>query len=131
MKHLLILLFFTLFASVNSQAQVEIIVDPDVEQAENDRTEKRIAQGDKIQGYRIMTGFFSSRSQADAEFAQVKSQFGGKYGAAMLQFDEPNFKVYIGEFTTKAEADAALNEIKKKFPSARLVKDVVSYGSSN
>ena len=131
MKYWIFLTALFFISQVNAQGKVEIIVDPDVEQTENERTERRIEQGGKVQGYRIMTGFFSSRSSADNEYSLVKSYFSNVYGSALLQFDEPNFKVYIGEFTTKNEAEAALHEVKKKFPSARLVKDVVSYTPSN
>lgn len=121
--------FLALFTFVSvgitlAQGQVEVIPDPDIDAMEAARTAKRSKDGGKVQGYRIMVAFYSSRESANEKLSEVRGFFGGNYGAVLL-YDEPNFKVYVGTFTSKMDAEAALIDIRKRYPGARIVKDLV------
>ncbi|OEK09216.1 translation initiation factor IF-2 [Flavivirga aquatica] len=39
-----------------------------------------------------------------------------------MQYETPNFKIWVGNFKTRLEADRALKKIKEKFPSAFIFK---------
>ena len=43
-----------------------------------------------------------------------------------LQFDTPNYKVYVGDFRTKSDAYAFLVKIKAEFPKAFLVEQKIN-----
>lgn len=121
-------MFFSAFGPLarkaSAQGKVDIIVDPAIQEDEEERINRRKANADKVRGYRIMIGFYASRAQAEALRSEANSPFGGKYGVTVI-YDEPNFKVYVGEFTNSEDADAALAEIRKKYPGASRVSDIV------
>jgi hypothetical protein len=117
-------------AALFSQGRVDIIVDPAIDKMEKNRISRRNINGTKVSGYRIMIGFYSNRNEANVKLADAQKYFGAKYGA-VLQYDEPNFKVYIGEFTSATDADAAIAEIKRRFPGARRVRDLVKSGKTH
>lgn len=124
-------LFLTIILSALStvaalaQGNVEVISDPDVDALETARIERRKSNNGRVQGYRIMIAFYSSREAANDKLAEVRSWFGSTYGAVLL-YDEPNFKVYSGEFTSKVDAESALLDIRKRYPGARIVGDLVN-----
>jgi len=108
-----------------AQGRVEVEVEPSVKVMEETRTARRKANSDKVRGYRILIGFFSSRAEAEALKEQANEPFGGKYGVTVI-YDEPNFKVYVGQFTLSDDADAALVEIRRKFSGATRISDIIS-----
>jgi SPOR domain len=109
---------------VVAQGRVEVEVEPSVKEMEETRTARRKANSDKVRGYRILIGFFSSRAQAEALKEEAMESFGSKYGVTVM-YDEPNFKVYVGQFTLSDDADAALVEIRKKFSGATRISDII------
>jgi hypothetical protein len=109
---------------VVAQGRVDVEVEPSVKEMEETRTARRKANSDKVRGYRILIGFFSSRAQAEALKEEAMESFGSKYGVTVM-YDEPNFKVYVGQFTLSDDADAALVEIRKKFSGATRISDII------
>jgi hypothetical protein len=107
-----------------AQGHVVVEVEPTVKEMEETRTARRKANSDKVRGYRILIGFFSSRAEAEALKEQAMEPFGGKYGVTVI-YDEPNFKVYVGQFTLSDDADAALVEIRRKFSGATRISDII------
>lgn len=107
------------------QGDVEVITDPDVAALEAARIDKRMADNGRVQGYRIMIAFYSSRDAANQKLAEVRGWFGSSYGAVVL-YDEPNFKVYSGEFSSRTDAEMALADIRKRYPGARIVGDLIN-----
>jgi len=118
------LLFAGFAREASAQGQVVVEVEPSVKEMEETRTARRKANSDKVRGYRILIGFFSSRAEAEALKEQAQEPFGGKYGVTVI-YDEPNFKVYVGQFTLSDDADAALVEIRRKFSSATRISDII------
>ena len=115
----------TIFArDVSAQGHVTVEVEPSVKEMEETRTARRKANSDKVRGYRILIGFFSTRAEAEALKEQAQDPFGAKYGVTVI-YDEPNFKVYVGQFTLSDDADAALVEIRRKFSSATRISDII------
>jgi len=107
-----------------AQGQVVVEVEPSVKEMEETRTALRKANSDKVRGYRILIGFFSSKAEAEALKEQALEPFGGKYGVTVI-YDEPNFKVYVGQFTLSDDADVALVEIRRKFSGATRISDII------
>ena len=61
-----------------------------------------------------------SRSGAISAQKEYKSTF--NQWESSLEYEEPNFKIWVGSFTTKLEADRALKRIKNKFSGAFIFK---------
>ena len=118
------MLLFGFIQDAKAQGHVVVEVEPTVKEMEETRTARRKANSDKVRGYRILIGFFSSRAEAEALKEQAIEPFGGKYGVTVI-YDEPNFKVYVGQFTLSDDADAALVEIRRKFSGATRISDII------
>ncbi len=118
------MLLFGFIQDAKAQGHVVVEVEPTVKEMEETRTARRKANSDKVRGYRILIGFFSSRAEAEALKEQAMEPFGGKYGVTVI-YDEPNFKVYVGQFTLSDDADAALVEIRRKFSGATRISDII------
>jgi hypothetical protein len=110
--------------SAFSQGKVDIIAEPEVQEAEDARIEKRKAADGKVKGYRIIIGFYSNRAEAEALRSEAASYFETSYGVKIL-YDEPNFKVYVGEFTSSEDADEALVAVRKKYKGATRITDTI------
>ncbi|MBM3399983.1 MAG: SPOR domain-containing protein [Bacteroidetes bacterium] len=119
-----VLLLAGFMQEAKAQGQVVVEVEPSVKEMEETRTALRKANSDKVRGYRILIGFFSSKAEAEALKEQALEPFGGKYGVTVI-YDEPNFKVYVGQFTLSDDADVALVEIRRKFSGATRISDII------
>lgn len=119
-----VLLLAGFMQEAKAQGQVVVEVEPSVKEMEETRTARRKANSDKVRGYRILIGFFSSKAEAEALKEQALEPFGGKYGVTVI-YDEPNFKVYVGQFTLSDDADVALVEIRRKFSGATRISDII------
>ncbi|OYX28355.1 MAG: hypothetical protein B7Z06_01820 [Flavobacteriales bacterium 32-35-8] len=69
--------------------------------------------------YRIQI-YSGNRTTAETHKADFSSKF-DKWNST-IQFETPNYKIWVGNFRTKIEADRALKEIKQKFSSAFVFK---------
>ena len=119
------LALFSFFKPSYGQGKIQIYSDPSIDEQENERINRRKAIDGKVRGYRIMVGFYNSRTAANEKLTEVRNQFGQRYSSVIL-YEEPNFKVYLGEFTSKSEAEGALADIRKKYPGARIVDDLIT-----
>ena len=64
--------------------------------------------------------YSGSRSAAEA----AKSNFGEAYPqySSSLEYETPNYKIWVGNFRSRLEADRALEKVKRKFTSAFIFK---------
>ena len=112
-----ILICFTFFSMVclgNLQAQEgEVTVNQDRQidallklKGEINRTESNY----KIQIY--------NGNRNDAEKARLEFRRSFSDWSTSMQYETPNYKIWIGDFKTRLEADRALLKVKKKFGNA-------------
>lgn len=120
----ILLLILASPAAIKAQGIVEIIEDPDITTAVQNRI-NYCRSITVVKGYRIMIGYYNSRSNATREQSNAITLY-GKDHITKLKYDEPNWKVFVGEFEEKADAEAALKIIRKKYPSARIIEDTIS-----
>lgn len=73
----------------------------------------------EIMGYRIRI-FSGSGFNAKKEANNARSRFLSKYPeiGAYLNYDAPDYKVYVGDCRTRSEVLKLFNEIKSDFPYA-------------
>lgn len=75
------------------------------------------AQRPKTIGYRIRI-FSGSGHSAKKNAAEIRAKFISKYPdiGAYLQYNTPDYKVYVGDCRTKSEVLKLYKQIKKDFP---------------
>ena len=96
--------------SVNQDKKIVALLDLRKDMNLNDKDSDRY----KIQIYS------GNRATAENHRADFNSKF-DKWNSA-IEFETPNYKIWVGNFRTKIEADRAFKEIKQKFPNALLLK---------
>lgn len=115
LKLTFILLIFNLFSHVSfaQTGQVTIDVDKDIDKLLEYKKDIRTNDLYKI---RIYSG---DRNAAE----NIKSQANGLYTEwpAVMDYETPNYKIYVGNFLSRLEADRALLTVKKNYPSALIL----------
>jgi len=96
--------------SVNQDKKIAALLDLRKDMNLNEKDSDRY----KIQIYS------GSRVTAENYRADFNSKF-DEWNSA-IEFETPNYKIWVGNFRTKIEADRAFKEIKQKFPNALLLK---------
>lgn len=64
--------------------------------------------------------FSGEKSRANAVINRYRSTIAA--WPATLEYETPNYKVWVGNYASRLEADRALLEIQEKFPSAFIFK---------
>lgn len=65
----------------------------------------------------IYSGRLSGAEEIKSEYDQKKYPY-----RSIIEYETPNYKVWIGKFRTKLNADKAFFEIKKDYPNALLLR---------
>jgi hypothetical protein len=110
-----------LFSSEILSAQtpsVTVHADPKIDKLL--KVKKELEKDNKLgDGFTIQL-YYGSLNQAN----EVLKDYRYAYGTwpASIEYETPNYKVWVGNFDTHLEADRALIEIKTKFESAFILK---------
>ena len=76
--------------------------------------ENKLAVGFTIQLY------YGELSKANSIIKEYRNSYDS--WPASIEYETPNYKVWVGSFSTRLEADRARLEIKEKFPAAFILK---------
>lgn len=70
-------------------------------------------------GYTIQlhNGDLERAKKRKSEYEETKSVW-----PAFIEYENPNFKLWVGNFETRLEADQVLMKLREKFPSAFILK---------
>ncbi len=81
-----------------------------------------------IPGYRINI-YFESGLSARQQAMALRDTFNVYFSEipSYLEYQTPNFKVYVGDFRTKAEALKFYKIIRRRYPKAFIVNDQINY----
>ena len=85
-----------------------------LELKKNLEKENKLAVGYTIQLY------YGELSEANTIIKEYRNNFDS--WPASIEYETPNYKVWVGNFNSRLEADHARLEIKEKFPSAFILK---------
>ncbi len=97
---------------------VTVNADPKIDQLL--RVKKALEKDNKLgDGYTIQL-YYGSLNQANEVLKNYRYSFGT--WPASIEYETPNYKVWVGNFGTHLEADRALIAIKDKFTSAFILK---------
>lgn len=83
-----------------------------------------IDKGLKIDQFRIMLGFDQSRSRALKIHKNGSIRYAGIF-TCHLEYDEPNFKVFMGKFKKYEDAAEIADNARRTFPMARVIKEKI------
>ena len=119
-KNLIFTCFLTAVSYANLSAQngnININQDPKIPKLLELKTE--MAEANKIgDRYKIQL-FYGDNNEASEVFKDYQSKYSYP---AIIDYETPNYKVYVGNFRNRLEADRALLEIKENFPGAFIPK---------
>lgn len=96
--------------SINQDAKITELLD----------LKKTLEKGNKLaDGYTIQL-YYGELSRANG----VIRKYRGLYGSwpASIEYETPNYKVWVGNFGTRIGADRALLEVQRNFRSAFILK---------
>ncbi len=70
-------------------------------------------------GYTIQL-YYGELNQAN----QILRKYKGNYGSwpGSIEYETPNYKVWVGNYSTRLDAERALMEIQSNFPAAFILK---------
>ena len=120
LKTLCLSLALTLAGSFVFAQQGTVIVNQDPEITALLELKKQInAEDEDSDRYKIQI-YSGSRTKAES----VENSFDSAFNSwsSRLEFETPNYKIWVGSFRTRLEADKALLKIKRKFPNAFIFK---------
>ncbi len=70
-------------------------------------------------GYTIQL-YYGNLSKANSTLGSYRNKY-GKWPAS-IEYETPNYKVWVGNFASRIEADRVLIEVQRNFPSAFILK---------
>jgi hypothetical protein len=106
-------------AVIAQSGTVTINQDPKIEKLLD--LKKTLEKENKLtDGYTIQL-YYGELNRANS----IIRKYRGSYGTwpASIEYETPNYKVWVGNFTTRLEADRALIEIQRTFPSAFILSE--------
>lgn len=113
----IVVAFFT-NSAIAQQGSVSVVEDPQISKLL--ALKKSLEKDNKLtDGYTIQL-YYGERSSANEAYRKYKNSFAA--WPASIEYETPNYKVWVGNFTTRLEADQALVVIQEKFPAAFPIK---------
>jgi hypothetical protein len=123
LKTLIILVVLLGLATITyaQNPTVRVDQDPQIEKLLDFKKDIRTVDAFKIQIY--------SGDRSGAE--RVKNSFSSFFNdiPASMEFNTPNYKIWVGNFTNRLEAERALVKIKKEYANAFIFKPKVNLKS--
>jgi len=81
---------------------------------------KQLEKDNKLSdGYTIQL-YYGELNQANSVIKKYKNSYGA--WPASIEYETPNYKVWVGNFSSRLEADRALIEVQRSFGSAFILK---------
>lgn len=115
-KSLLVFLIFIGFPSIGNAQDGVVTVeqDKDIEKLLQFKKDAKTVDLYKIQVYQ---GNHSGAQKAEADFMKTYSEW-----PVSMEYETPNYKIWVGNFRSRLEADKALLKIKKNYNNAFIFK---------
>jgi uncharacterized protein YxjI len=109
--------FFLSNYTICSAQQGSVTVNQDEEITQLIELKKDINKSKKNYKIQIFNGSHSGALKAQSDFKKVFSEW-----SIDLEYETPNYKIWVGDFKTRLEADRALIKVKKEFANAFIFK---------
>lgn len=111
---------FTMISNICIAQQGNIVINQDKKIITLLEAKKEIDKNDDSEGKYKLQIYSGNRSKAEATQREYNSNFSD--WKSSLEYEAPNFKVWVGNFATRLEGENALKKIKSKFPNSFIFK---------
>lgn len=119
--NLLILCLLVFFSSEMAVAQSgTLTVHQDAKITQLLELKKSLEKENKLSDGFTIQLYYGNLSKANSVLGNYRNRYGS--WPASIEYETPNYKVWVGNFTSRIEADRALLEIKRNFSSAFILK---------
>ncbi|MAZ73849.1 MAG: translation initiation factor IF-2 [Flavobacteriaceae bacterium] len=123
-SHILNLFIFSILLLVSSEIlvaqQATVTVHQDSKIPELLNLKKELEKDNKLgEGFTIQL-YYGELNKANSVLSKYKANYNA--WPASLEYETPNYKIWVGDFASRLEADRALLEIKENFPAAFILK---------
>lgn len=113
-----LVIFFFVGYSYSQQGNLQVFQDEKI--TELLEIKSNLSKDNKISdGYTIQL-FYGELKEANSMIRNYNRSLSN--WSATIEYETPNYKVWVGNFSTRLEADRALLEIQKDFPNAFVLK---------
>jgi len=119
-KKLFNLFIFSLLAALfmgNMQAQEgTVTIKQDEKIPELLMLKKKLEKENKLSDKYTIQLYYGELNRAQ----RIRANYRNKYGSwpSSIEYETPNYKVWVGNFASRIDADRALLEVKRNFPEA-------------
>jgi SPOR domain len=119
--NLLIMCVVMLFSSEKAIAQSgSLTVNQDANIPRLLELKKTLEKENKLtDGYTIQL-YYGNLNKANSVLRSYRNKYSN--WPASIEYETPNYKVWVGNFNTRIEADRALQEVYKNFPTGFILK---------
>ena len=112
-----LLMFFT----VNLLAQqATVTVNEDAKISQLLELKKQLEKDNKLSDGFTIQLYYGELNKANSVIKKYRSIYGA--WPASIEYETPNYKVWVGSFSSRLEADRALVEVQRSFNSAFILK---------
>ena len=113
-----LLLLFSVHFSLGQNATVKVNQDSKIPKLL--KLKKDLEKDNKLtDGYTIQL-YYGELTEANSVIRDYRNKYAS--WPASIEYETPNYKVWVGNFTGRLDADRALLEIQEDFPSAFILK---------
>lgn len=118
-KLLTVLVFLTFYAFAKAQtATVQISQDKKIPELLT--LKSKLTKNNKLADRYKIQVYSGNLSQAEVALRKFRNKVGT--WSSSIEYETPNYKVWIGNYRNRLEADRALITVKKEFPNALIFK---------
>ncbi len=119
-KILIISILLTFSSEITFAQQATVTVNQDSKITQLLDLKMALEKENKLtDGYTIQL-YYGELNQANSVIRKYSSLYGS--WPASIEYETPNYKVWVGNFSTRLEADRALLEVQRNFGSAFILK---------
>jgi len=119
--NLLIICLLVFFSSEISVAQSgTLTVHQDAKITQLLELKKSLEKENKLSDGFTIQLYYGNLSRANSVLGNYRNRYGS--WPASIEYETPNYKVWVGDFSSRIEADRALLEIKRHFSAAFILK---------
>ena len=119
-KLLILCLLTSVFAESLTAQNGTVTIHQDQRITELLSLKKSLEKDNKLTDGYVIQLYYGNLSKANSVLSNYKNKY-AKWPAS-IEYETPNYKVWVGNFTSRIEADRALLEVQKNFPNAFILK---------
>ena len=119
-KLFIISILIAIFSETTIAQSATVTVNEDAKITQLLDLKKQLEKDNKLSdGYTIQL-YYGELTKANSTIKKYRNSYGA--WPASIEYETPNYKVWVGNFGSRLEADRALMEIQKSFGSAFILK---------